>query len=102
MALTRERNRERSEDTRYKVQMGGLVIKAELGDFSSSELLGAPVEINEMLKPKDGEVISRRFKRTGKAIFEADERKRERVKNLIKKTGELGRKFSLRCLWGSP
>lgn len=81
MAVTRERNRERSEDTRFKIQMGGLVIKAGLDDLSSSELLGALVEISEMLNSEDSEAISRRFKRTGKAIFEADEIKRERAKS---------------------
>lgn len=79
--MTRERNKKRAEDTREKIQLGGLIIKAGLDDLGSTELLGALIEIGQMLQSKDGELHSRRFTRTGRAIFESDERKKLDAKN---------------------
>lgn len=40
LSLNRERERLRKADTRRKIQLGGLVVKAGLGEESSSVLLG--------------------------------------------------------------
>lgn len=68
---------ERAADTRHKIQLGGLVIKAGLDDLASNELLGALLEIKDILDGPDADQNLRRFMRRGRMIFEEDEKRRE-------------------------
>jgi|688.fasta_scaffold308307_1 hypothetical protein len=47
--LTREREQLRKADTRHKIQLGGLIIKAGLDQESSSILLGLLCDAKERL-----------------------------------------------------
>jgi len=67
---------ERAADTRHKIQLGGLVIKAGLDDLASNEMLGALLEIKEIIDGPQGEESLRKFMRRGRAVFEADEKSR--------------------------
>jgi len=69
---------ERAADTRHKIQLGGLVIKAGLDDLASNELLGALLEIRDIIDSSDADQNLRRFMRRGRSVFEQDEKRRER------------------------
>jgi len=71
---------ERAADTRHKIQLGGLVIKAELDDLANNEMLGALLEIRDMIEGPDKDQVLRRFMRRGRAVFEDDEKKRSAKK----------------------
>lgn len=68
---------ERAADTRHKIQLGGLVIKAGLDDLASNELLGALLEIKDILDNPDADQNLRKFMRRGRRVFEEDEKRRE-------------------------
>tara|TARA_R110002096_G_scaffold201190_2_gene385511 strand:+ start:2840 stop:3079 length:240 start_codon:yes stop_codon:yes gene_type:complete len=68
---------ERAADTRHKIQLGGLVIKAGLDDLASNELLGALLEIRDIIDSPDADQNLRRFMRRGRSVFEEDEKRRE-------------------------
>ncbi|MCR9243301.1 MAG: conjugal transfer protein TraD [Rhodobiaceae bacterium] len=68
---------ERAADTRHKIQLGGLVIKAGLDDLASNELLGALLEIKDILDSPDADQNLRKFMRRGRRVFEEDEKRRE-------------------------
>ncbi len=48
-SLTFEKERSRKQDTRNKIQLGGLVIKAGMHKFSKAEILGLLIEAKELL-----------------------------------------------------
>ncbi len=64
---------ERKADTRNKIQLGGLVIKAGLGDKDTAVLLGAFLEAAEALSGPDATAIERRFRRRGDAAFKENQ-----------------------------
>lgn len=64
--------KQRKVDTRDKIQLGGLVKKARLGDEATALLLGMLVEAREALDGPDGELTRRRWQRRGAAIFDAE------------------------------
>ncbi|MCE8000530.1 MAG: conjugal transfer protein TraD [Rhodobiaceae bacterium] len=68
---------ERAADTRHKIQLGGLVVKAGLDDLASNELLGALLEIKDILDSPDADQNLRKFMRRGRRVFEEDEKRRE-------------------------
>jgi len=59
----------RKQDTRNKIQLGGLVIKAGLADAETAVILGALVLAAEAINGPDGEVAKRRFRRAGDRAF---------------------------------
>jgi hypothetical protein len=60
---------ERSADTRRKIQLGGLVIKAGLADEPAAILLGLLVEAARALKGDKGPTLRARFKQVGDHAF---------------------------------
>jgi hypothetical protein len=60
---------ERSQDTRTKIQLGGLVIKAGLADEPAAVLLGLLVEASRALKGEKGPTLRDRFKQAGDRAF---------------------------------
>lgn len=67
--MKRTASDERRADTRNKIQLGGLVIKAELGEEETAVLLGAFLEVADNLKGSNAVAIHRRYKRRGDAAF---------------------------------
>jgi hypothetical protein len=60
---------ERKADTRAKIMLGGLVVKAGLADEDSAVILGILVEAAKALAGADGELARRRFRRAGDQAF---------------------------------
>lgn len=65
---------ERAADTRHKIQLGGLVIKAGLDDLASNEMLGALLHIKDLVEGPEADQNLRRFMRRGRQVFEEDEK----------------------------
>lgn len=63
---------ERKTDTRHKIQLGGLVVKAGLGGEPSNVLLGMLVEAARALNGPKGPSLRARFETAGKAAFEGE------------------------------
>lgn len=63
---------ERKTDTRQKIQLGGLVVKAGLGGEASNVLLGMLVEAARALNGPKGPSLRARFEVAGKAAFEGE------------------------------
>ena len=63
---------ERRADTRLKIQLGGLIIKAKLDEEASNVLLGLLLEAADALSAEDGELTRRRWMRRGRAAFEPE------------------------------
>jgi Conjugal transfer protein TraD len=59
----------RKADTRQKIKLGGLVIKAGLADEIESVILGAVVLASKALRGVDAEVMRRRFQAAGDEAF---------------------------------
>jgi len=57
---------ERKKDTREKIQLGGLVVKAGLRDVDKAVILGALLEAAERLKDQ---TVRARFEARGKEAF---------------------------------
>ena len=62
-----EKVRERKRDTRRKIELGGLVIKAKLHDYSKALILGALLDAKTQLLNVDG--AERLFSVKGEAAF---------------------------------
>jgi Conjugal transfer protein TraD len=60
---------ERKADTRAKILLGGLVVKAGLAEEDSAVILGILVEAAGALGGPDGELVRRRFRRAGDQAF---------------------------------
>lgn len=60
---------ERKAETRAKIMLGGLVVKAGLAEEDSAVILGILVEAAEALQAPDGELARRRFRRAGDQAF---------------------------------
>ncbi|EGN7253088.1 conjugal transfer protein TraD [Salmonella enterica] len=61
MELARAREAERKADTRHKIQLGGLVIKAGLGEADEAVILGALLDAAKRLNGPDGLYEKQRF-----------------------------------------
>jgi hypothetical protein len=65
----------RKLDTRNKIQLGGLVIKAGLAEEDAAVILGILVSAAEALAGSDGDVARRHFRRVGDRVFTEDQKK---------------------------
>jgi Conjugal transfer protein TraD len=63
---------ERKADTRNKIMLGGLVVKAGLGEEESAVILGILTLAAAELAGADGELARRRFRRAGDQAFSGD------------------------------
>lgn len=68
--MAQEKEQKRKDDTREKIMLGGLVIKAGLQDQPSNVLLGLLCEAKEQLDGPDKTFVKRRYERRGKEEFE--------------------------------
>lgn len=59
----------RKQDTRNKIQLGGLVIKAGQAEEETAIILGALVLAAEAINGSEGEIARRRFRRIGDRVF---------------------------------
>lgn len=59
----------RQEDTRRKIQLGGLVIKAGMADHPPAVLLGALALAANALAGPNAQAIRERFAAAGDALF---------------------------------
>ena len=59
----------RTTDTRRKIELGGLVIKAALENESKAVIFGALVLAGKALNSNDAEAIRARFSAAGDAAF---------------------------------
>ena len=70
--LGRIRVEDRKQDTRSKIQLGGLVIKAGLAEEETAVILGALISAAEAMSSSEGEAARRRFRRIGDRVFLQD------------------------------
>lgn len=63
----------RKEDTRRKIALGGLVIKAGMADYPAAVILGALALAANALKGPNSEATKARFEAAGDALFSSDE-----------------------------
>lgn len=73
MSLARTRELLRKEDTRRKIELGGLVVKAGLGDEDRAVILGALLEAVSALQGPNGPDERRRLKEVGTRAFTTGE-----------------------------
>jgi len=59
----------RKKDTRHKIELGGLVMKAGLGDEEKSVVLGALMLASNALFGSNAQATRERFKAAGDAAF---------------------------------
>ncbi|EJZ9309670.1 conjugal transfer protein TraD [Escherichia coli] len=71
MELARAREAERKADTRHKIQLGGLVIKAGLGEADEAVILGALLDAVTRLNSVDGMYEKQRFVALGNDALNA-------------------------------
>ena len=69
MALSRAREQARKDDTRHKIELGGLVIKAGLGDEDKAVILGLLISASEAMKGPDGNRQRGSFQEVGSRAF---------------------------------
>lgn len=60
---------ERKQDVREKIQLGGLVKKAELGDEPKSVILGLLCEAKKQLLGEQGSELRERWRERGDKVF---------------------------------
>jgi len=63
---------ERKEDTRRKIQLGGLVKKARLDGLPTATLLGLLLEASELLETDQKQKILNRWRLKGDIAFTQD------------------------------
>lgn len=66
MALARVREQVRKEDTRRKIELGGLVIKAGLSDLDRAIIFGALLDAANRLQGENGNALRLQFQEAGK------------------------------------
>lgn len=71
--LAASREKLRKEDTRQKIELGGLVIKAGLDDEDKNVILGLLIAAATALSGPDGEAARRRFREDGIRAFSQQE-----------------------------
>lgn len=71
--LGRIRMEDRRQDTRNKIQLGGLVIKAGLAEEETAVLLGAFLTMAQELAGPEAASARRRYRRLGDQAFAAGE-----------------------------
>lgn len=70
MSLARIRDQARKQDTRHKIELGGLVIKAGLSVEDRAVLLGALLDVCGRLNSEEGEALRLRFMASGKQALQ--------------------------------
>lgn len=65
---------ERKQDTREKIQLGGLVKKAGLGDLSTATLYGLLLEASEQLNSSHGKKMADHWKTLGDLALRQEEK----------------------------
>lgn len=65
MVLARVREQVRKEDTRRKIELGGLVIKAGLSELDRAVIFGALLDAANRLQGDNGDVVRDQFKDSG-------------------------------------
>jgi hypothetical protein len=68
--LARERDKVRRVDTRRKIQLGGLIVKAALEEESAALLLGVLLETKEKLAGSHSEQHRKQWQSKGQQDFE--------------------------------
>ncbi|CAM4440464.1 MAG: hypothetical protein LEGION0398_MBIBDBAK_01415 [Legionellaceae bacterium] len=68
--MARERHKVRQIDTRRKIELGGLIIKAKLDEESSSVILGLLMEAKKNLQDVNGEKFRQQWQIKGQREFE--------------------------------
>lgn len=68
--LASSREQRRKQETRRKIQLGGLIVKAELDKLDRAALYGALLELKQMIE-KDENLI-KKFAENGKIFFKDD------------------------------
>jgi hypothetical protein len=63
---------ERKQDTRRKIQLGGLIVKAGLADEPPAVILGALLDLAKALAAPDGDATRERLKLEGDKAFAGD------------------------------
>lgn len=63
----------RREETRRKIQLGGLVVKAGMDEYPSAVILGALSLAAKALKGEKSAATFARFQAAGDALFSSDE-----------------------------
>ena len=61
----------RKADTRHKIELGGLVIKAGLGDLDKAVILGLLIEARERMNGSNGRAEFERYSKVGSDAFKA-------------------------------
>jgi len=69
--LSRMSSDHRKADTRHKIELGGLVIKAGLGDLDKAVILGLLIEARERMNSSNGSSEFERFNKIGSDAFRA-------------------------------
>jgi len=69
MAIARVRDQLRKQDTRHKIELGGLVMKAGLGEEESAVILGILLDGIRAMNGPNGVAIRERFKNSGVRSF---------------------------------
>lgn len=67
--LMREREQQRKQDTRRKIELGGLIIKANLDGLSKAQLLGLLVEAASKIAGDSRSPILQHWRQTGDQAF---------------------------------
>lgn len=62
----------RREDTRRKIQLGGLVVKAGMADYPASVILGALALAANALNGPNADATRARFEAAGDDLFSSD------------------------------
>lgn len=63
----------RKADTRQKIQLGGLIVKAGLADENPTVILGALILAADALNGSNAETVRERFKTAGDNAFAKSE-----------------------------
>lgn len=69
--ISRMSSDHRKADTRHKIELGGLVIKAGLGDLDKAVILGLLIEARERMNGSSGGSEFERFNKIGSDAFRA-------------------------------
>ncbi len=70
MSISRLSMQARKEDTRNKIQLGGLVIKAGMGDEDKAVVLGALLHAQKALVGQNGDMLKLKLKEIGQAALD--------------------------------
>ena len=66
MSLSRVRDQVRKDDTRRKIELGGLVIKAGLSELDRAVILGALLDAANRLQGENGNAVRVQFEESAR------------------------------------